>query len=312
MLSWLAFLAAPLFNPDRIWHVAIQAILLSLHEIMFLIWPVWSLLCAWKMRKKTILFLSMFTPWWFGAPEQSYTSQDAFDDELDLVVVNVNAYTGKSSDLERFLSELKSEALIMIEKRAEQIEGMTRVVDDFKREYVKPSHHTALWCTEQCQGFITQEYGSESLKMPILLAKHQKGICIIAVHAPPQVPIDASGMQSYIDVLVQHINNGRMSTDWGVCKKDDSVVVVGDLNAVPYSLPYKRLVEQGLTDVRLRAGALGMTWPNGGGFIPVPLFRLDHILVGSEVEVRFPHSFSVPNSDHRGLRVLLRSASKVQ
>ena len=257
-------------------------------------------------------FLCLLTPWWMGVPERRYVHSEALVDELDLVVVNVNAYTDHSLELEAFLSGLNADSLVMIEKRAEQIQGMKRIVDDFDRGYEKPSHHTALWCRGRCLGAVTQEYGSETLKMPILLMKERDDMCIVAVHAPPQVPIDASGMRFYIDVLTDRISSGRLNSDWEVCRKGDSVVVVGDLNAVPHSTPYRRLIERGLMDVRLQAGALGMTWPNGGGFLPIPLFRLDHILIGPGIEARCAHSFGVPNSDHRGLRVLLRSSSKAQ
>ena len=78
---------------------------------------------------------------------------------------------------------------------------------------------------------------------------------------------------------------------------------MGDLNAVAGSQPYERLLSMGLRDVRADTGIWGATWPIEGFYSPIPVFRLDHIMVGEGVNVNGWRSIRISNSDHLGLQV---------
>jgi endonuclease/exonuclease/phosphatase (EEP) superfamily protein YafD len=144
--------------------------------------------------------------------------------------------------------------------------------------------------------------------MPIALLripdpKNAHNICVLGIHAPPPLPVDATGMIPYIDYLDDRITNGTISEDWLVCSKGDLVLLIGDLNAVPGSFPYGRLLNMGLRDVRSWSGIWGATWPMEDFYWPFPVFRLDQILVGGDLELKGWESVPISNSDHRGLRV---------
>ena len=47
----------------------------------------------------------------------------------------------------------------------------------------------------------------------------------------------------------------------------------------PIRGPTNKFERQGLIDPLFLSGLFGHTWPNGGGFIKFPLFRLDHIFM---------------------------------
>lgn len=96
--------------------------------------------------------------------------------------------------------------------------------------------------------------------------------------------------------------------DWEVCRKGDPVLLMGDMNAVPHSWAYRTLLKSGLEDQRAGTGVWGGSWPMGGGFVPFPFFRLDHVF-SSGVELGGVLPVTLPDSDHIGLRVWLESSS---
>ena len=153
----------------------------------------------------------------YNSPHISSSSDDAY---LDIAVFNVNAFNGHEEELENYLGMLDVDLLVMIEKRAEQIPGMQRVHDDFQEKRPKISHNNAVFCKKDqvCSVWISDEIGSPNMSMPYLLMRlqsiHQRNICLIGVHAPPQVPIDASGMKPYIRKLIPFMNNGKVQKEW--------------------------------------------------------------------------------------------------
>ena len=119
------------------------------------------------------------------------------------------------------------------------------------------------------------------------------------MHAPPQVPKNPTGMVPYIDWLVDHITDGRLSRDLPPCASGQAVIVAGDLNHVPGSWPLKQLLDTGLHDAVGRGGLFALTWPSGGGWLDLPLMRLDHVLHGP-IGIRGLDKVRIPGSDHQG------------
>ena len=123
--------------------------------------------------------------------------------------------------------DLNVDILLMIEKRAETIPKMHRRLQTISHKRPKISHNNAIFCKKDisCSGWISEEIGSENMSMPYILLRfsnptdNDTHICLVGVHAPPQVPIDASGMKPYIKELVSYIEKGRVREDWNVCKR---------------------------------------------------------------------------------------------
>ena len=97
--------------------------------------------------------------------------------------------------------------------------------------------------------------------MPYLLIRlqqiQQQNICLIGIHAPPQVPIDASGMKPYIQELIPFMDNGKVKKDWNICKAGDSILLMGDLNAVPHSWAYEQILKSGIDRPSI---SIGIVW----------------------------------------------------
>ena len=77
-------------------------------------------------------------------------------------------------------------------------------------------------------------------------------------------------------------------------------LVIGDLNTVPWDRNYLRLMSVGgLTPANDTAER---TWPSLG---PLALIPLDHLLVSQGIRASSFASFTIPGSDHRGIRATL-------
>lgn len=279
---------------------ALQALLFSAPPWLMLLWLPWTLLLRAPRRIVALSLLGLLT---VGLPRWPAETSGRL-----VVVTNVNAFTGEEVALEQFLGSLGAEAIITLEQRGASLPGMVRVADDYAEVLPRPSHAAAIYCRDasRCQARVTEQIGSETMRMPVALLRlplTAGDLCILGVHAPPAYPRDASGMMPYIHHIAAQLDpeTGRLQQDWPPCRAHDPVLLAGDLNAVPWSAPYRTLRGQGLRDVRALSGIFGVTWPTGGGWLPFPLLRLDHVLVSQGVPLVGMEARWVPNSDHKGL-----------
>ena len=280
------------------------AALLSLPRWCMAAWPLWALVIGWRVPnlRPAALLLGGVGGAAAGRPEL-----DVAGDGPGWIVVstNVNSYSpdADTGPLEKAIAESAPDAVIVLEKRLLALAGFTRAADNFEDDLPRPSHGSAVFCRDgaDCVAEVTEEFGSETMKMPLALVRLGGQVCIFGVHAPPPVPYDPSGLGPYVESLASAIDRRRVAQAWGPCQPGDAVVVVGDLNAVPGSTAWRRLVEgEGLLDARSATGVFGATWPSGGGWPDLPYFRLDHLLVG-DATVSGVHSRRMPGTDHKAL-----------
>ena len=283
---------------------AVQAVLLSLPVFLMLGWPFWAMAAEWRWRG-VWRWLWLLTPWWMGKqpspPEQEPQG-------VKTIVANVNAFTGRSDELAEAIADLDTDIAVLLERRTYDIPGMVRASDDFDTPLERPSHHTAVFCRTGCEAWVSPQIGSASMAMPVALVRPAPGLCLVGVHAPPPIPLDSSGIRPYIAYLARHIEGGRVKSDWEACRAGDGAAVIGDLNAVRGSWPYRSLQAAGLRDPLAGAGIWGLSWPFGGGWPTLPFFQLDHVLLG-EASIEGLHMLRIPDSDHRAIMGWLRSAS---
>jgi len=285
----------------------VQTILLVQPLWMACLWPCWTFWIGrqwpsavqWSTRVSSILLAF----WALGvfAPRDSVTG--------DVVLIaNVNAYAGEQDMLQGYLSMLGVSRLILVEKRAEEIAGFTRVADDFDTVVKKPSHHTAVFCSDNCSAWISPQIGSTTMSMSLAVMALSNNVCLIAVHVPPPTPIDATGMRPYIDYVTSVLEEGRLLRDWEVCNQGDRVIVGGDLNAVEGSWAHRELLASGLIDAQRYTGLHGATWPSESkDFVQLPIFRIDHVLHHPNITMSV-QQIRIPHSDHQGLLLTVQSS----
>ena len=299
LVTGLLWCYARFFPTTNMTGYALQTIFLSAPPYILLLFPFHTIRLFWKSHRYYTLWSFVL---WFGV---GIPDPGRGVGERSILVANVNAFSGHEKRLQKELLELGDPFVIQIERRIQSIPGLKRIGFDKTNPLLRTSHYSEVYCAESCQADVTEQIGSKSISMPIALLRLDDGICIVGIHAPPPLPIDPTGMKPYLDYLSVYISQGVIAKDWLVCQKEDRVVLMGDLNAVPYSQPYRRLLELGLRDVRSNSGVWGATWPMKDFYSPIPVFRLDQILVGKDILLTGWESVSISNSDHKGLRIWL-------
>lgn len=272
-----------------------------------LVWLVWAVAWAWRsgwwgpaVPCAVAAVLSLGRPL-ACLPQDGPPPADAHA----VVVVNVNAFSDEAEPgrLEAELAAVDADVVVVIEKRALEVPGMVRVADNFDTDIPRISHGSAVFCRrpERCPSAVTEEFGSASQRMPATLTRLEPSdLCLVGAHAPPPVPLDPTGLRPHVETIARRISDGRLSEAWGPCRAGDGVILAGDLNAVPRSPVVGMLHAAGLRDALDGAGIFGASWPAGGGWPDLPVFHLDHLLVGRAhvAEVRHIH---VSATDHIGL-----------
>ena len=301
-LAVVSPLVARLLPGEVMWAAAASSILYSLPPWLMAAWPLWGLSIGRRTGRWGAASLSALGLAFMGRPVA--TLPGAADLPLSVVSANVNAFSPDAdpAPMEAALGAWGATVVGVVEKRALSIPGMVRAADNFDDPLPTDSHGTAIFCTvgARCEAIVTEEIGSKTWKMPVGLARLDDAVCVLFVHGPPPLPIDASGLPAYVDAIARRLKGGRMSEAWGPCRAGDPALLMGDLNGVPGSDAHRRLVDAGLTDHLQGTGVWGATWPAGGGWPLLPVFRLDQLLVG-DLEVGDIDLGFTPGSDHRAV-----------
>ena len=193
------------------WLYPIHTILLVQPLWIACVWPVWTWVVVRRLQsglKWTVCAISMVgfacKLGMFASPQKVGGTQ--------ILIANVNAYAGEQDMLQGYLSLIG--ILMVLEKRAEEIGGMKRVADDFDTVVKKPSHHSAVFCTDDCTAWVSPQIGSSTMAMSLVVMPLPKAVCLIAVHIPPPTPIDATGMRPYVEYIESVVESGRLLRDW--------------------------------------------------------------------------------------------------
>lgn len=282
------------------WLYPIHTILLVQPIWIACIWPVWTWFIGRRLQASlkwgSMAISTIAFGWSVGvfAPHQKVSG-------TQVLIANVNAYAGEQDMLQGYLSMIGISHIVLLEKRAEEISGMRRVADDFDTVVKKPSHHSAVFCVDDCTAWVSPQIGSATMAMSLVVMPLPKQTCVIAVHIPPPTPIDATGMRPYVEYIESVVESGRLLRDWEGCSKSDAVVVAGDFNAVSGSWAHRRLIALGLHDAQIGTGLSGATWPaESKDFLQLPVFRIDHVLHHPDLSVGV-QQIRIPHSDHQGL-----------
>jgi endonuclease/exonuclease/phosphatase (EEP) superfamily protein YafD len=291
---------------DQSWGHIAHSICLMAPRWLALLTPLVCLRVAWGSGQRLVPALIGL----LALPLAGIPQWDGGRPGVKILVANVNAYTGQTEGLSEAVAAIAPDVMVQVEARARTIPGMRSLANNFDRPLSRPSHATAVFCRPElrCESEVTPEIGSARKHMPIGLVRVEQMFCLIALHGPPPVPIDASGLQPYMDRVARAISEGRMSEDWGPCKQGDPVVVAGDMNAVPGSWAARTLDDTGTRDMLGSMGLFAISWPMGGDTLNLPTLQLDHLYAG-DLEIDGISLVTLPGADHRGVmgRVSLRT-----
>lgn len=298
------------FTPpmDSIAGQVAHALLLAAIPWLVLSGALVALLCGLFRARRRIWLPSLIAHLLLLGPPPA---GEAPPEGLRVVSSNVDAFSPGPPGAEDALAALQAGVVFTIERRVEEIPGMTRVADNHAVPMKRPSHGTAVFCRPPlpCEAAVTAEFGSDSsimplglLRVPVPLADGgQRPACLMGLHAPPPAPLDPTGLLPYIERVAGAIEGGRMARQWGPCLPGDPVLALGDFNHVRGGPATRRLRAAGLRHPSYGLGPWRATWPAGAGWPNLPVFELDQAMAGPDLRVLRLRRLRIPGADHKAL-----------
>lgn len=298
-LALLLWLVGRSMSASTVVGAALQALFLSAPPWLGLLALPWASGLAWRWRRPALVLPGLIGLPMVGAPAPA--PGQAGPQDLRVVVANVNSYpdVDDRAALDAALAALGGEVVILIEERPRAVSGLVHLADNFDPKMPRISHGTAVFCLAElgCRAEITPEFGSATSTMPLALVA-VGDLCVLGVHGPPPAPLDPTGLLPYFGTIADRIEAGRLREPWGPCAARAEVVLAGDFNTVPHSPALALLDAAGLRDLGPSRGLFALTWPAGGGWPKLPLFRLDHVF-GAAADIADYRLVRLPGSDHK-------------
>lgn len=136
--------------------------------------------------------------------------------------------------------------------------------------------------------------------MPVLTASllyKKQLISLLGVHAPPPTKTCKGKTDETLKFYAGLVSNGKLSRNYGVGKRGDSIILVGDLNTLPFKDTIRAISQSGLVDAHKREGHfVGATWAPYS--ILPKLARIDFVFSSPELNIKHLWNTRLPGSDH--------------
>jgi len=140
-------------------------------------------------------------------------------------------------------------------------------------------------------------------RIPLSIARYEfmkQYFTLIGVHAPPSIPACKQTTTPTILAIATWIKDGNLITPLEPGHQGDKVVIVGDLNVVPWSSSLHALSLSGVYDAyretQWRPGPTWFPW----GLLPA-IVRIDYIFAAQALTAQHTWVIPLPGSDHRGI-----------
>lgn len=126
-----------------------------------------------------------------------------------------------------------------------------------------------------------------------------RNITLFAIHAPPPVPSCKGTTSDYLKATADWIENGKLSSDFGVGKQGDNLILAGDFNSLSFDSGIEMLRSKDLIDNSSKYSVISPTWK------PFKVFpyiaKIDYVFFSDKFKSSTSHRFYIDNSDHLGL-----------
>ena len=247
-------------------------------------------------RWKTVVGVCCFAAINFVSVLSMYVTPPRRDGEgvsLRCMLFNVNTANTRHGEVAAFLQRSDADVIMLLETDAIWLSFMRDALDEYPYVVAAPRSDNfgiALFSRLPIAGGIEAMGAADLPAVRAVLTKDGCGLTLIGIHALP--PKNAK--------YAAHRNNLFDSLAGWVPRLDGPVVLLGDLNATPWS-PYFHdlLARTGLSDGR-RGFGIKATWPAFLGPLGIPI---DHCLVSDDVIVEDFQLGPSAGSDHRAVVV---------
>ncbi len=235
-----------------------------------------------------ILVASVVAPSWLGTPRP--IADDAT--RLELLSFNVGVSNPNRGEVAAFIAAEDPDVAFIFESSFEWEDALRDADLDLQIISVVPRGRvagvTVLARPELRPGSL--EVGIRGEVAALAVTVDGRRLEILGVHPPS--PTSAARAGARDRMLAE-------AASW-VSERDREVVVVGDLNATPWSHAFRALRDRaGLTDTRIGSG-IQATWPAGAGLLAIPI---DHVLVTGGLGFEDRRSGPAFGSSHRAVLV---------
>ncbi len=232
---------------------------------------------SWKWGTAGLLCvmtaLGLLVPCYFPAPNRAAHGQTA---NLRILQFNLYEHYSDPAALLKLIEETGPDVLLFQEYDAEWETLLKPLETKYPHHGMFPRYPTGkpdlgqYWRMESTPPEVLAESGLPAVKTSFRI--ENRPVTVFNVHtAAPFSPSRARRYQAQMPALARQ-----------VCQTPGPVIVAGDLNAGPWSLPYRNLIrETGLISARQGLGILG-SWPSFFGPLRIPL---DHLLVSADIQV---------------------------
>jgi endonuclease/exonuclease/phosphatase (EEP) superfamily protein YafD len=248
----------------------------------------WWTLAAWA-GALVVLEGLMLLPLYVGAEDPNSGSP-----RLRVLSYNMLHGNPRTAEAARHAAGLEPDVVVLLEATAPQVRVFTAAL---------PGWHAIAEPRDDAFGIAVLSRRPPSAArvvtpgprwMPAIeltLPLGDRRITLLAVHPPPPVSEEHTRTR---DALLRTVSR------WSA-EREPPVIVVGDLNATPWSSTLREILDEGPLRSTQRFG-LHATWPSGLGALGLPI---DHVLVAGPLEPVARTVEPAFGSDHRMLLVEL-------
>jgi endonuclease/exonuclease/phosphatase (EEP) superfamily protein YafD len=262
------------------------AVVATLSALIFLAarqfkWFLLSFMCV-------VINVAQIVPYYLNTP----ANVSALESTAALKILHANVLSS-NQNYQALLDEVdqtQPDVIFLQEVNTSWLAGIGSLKNKYPYVHLLPRNDNfgiAMLSRLPVENVQTRALRSDVPSIEATLSIQGKKITLLSTHPVP--PISSDYLARRNDQLLGIAN-------WSASKKDQSLVVIGDLNLTMFSNKYGQLENAGLSDCRKGFG-INPTWPAGSVLTPILKIALDHCFVtGANVR-----SFGLGNdigSDH--------------
>jgi endonuclease/exonuclease/phosphatase (EEP) superfamily protein YafD len=247
-----------------------------------------ALVAAVSQRRWLVALLAALVPWWSASPRLA--GAPASGDAFVVAAANVHVDNRDPAALLAWLSVVNPDVVVLTEVSPAFAQAL-RSMRGYSHRQIEAADHPFGMAVLSRHPMQAATLRDDDGIVRIEARVDAAGTCIDLIALHPMPPISP------------HFHAARDALLRGVAERSvragRPTLVVGDLNATPWSSAFASLEDHGLR----RAGPLWPTWPSvGDGWIGIPI---DHLLASAHWRVRSAQIGPELGSDHRPIAVRL-------
>jgi len=225
--------------------------------------------------------------------------------DFRIAYANINSGNGHSLAVSRAIRQTDADVILVMEWTGNNLDPIELLSSGYKVVMDSPGNgtHGVLLLAKKTLGITSMMVDNPvpgPCGMPVLTSSLQYKstlITILGVHAPPPLKACKNTTDKTVSYFAGLVSHGRLDRKFGVGRKGDAVIIVGDLNTLPFNHSIDNISHSGLVDAHRDAGHfLGATW---APFYVLPrVARIDYVFNSPELKIRKLWNTRIPGSDH--------------